>query len=190
MLRSPRNVAGSVLIFRARCSVCELGSPAVWVFSVSGFHRLFATKPVSSETNKAERQSNGDHGSIWDSWPIAFSGYPRGPRVGCETRCPRHTALTNQLRLALEPECLENPTATAREKSRMERTRSETLKLFVVSDVGRRSTLPSSIRSVRSWQSFWLRSAGPFPASYPWQPKPCRTLGRGPACWKPRRPLP
>jgi len=55
LLRSPPNEAGSVLIFRARCSVAELGSPAVWVFSVSGFHRLFATKPVSSETSKAER---------------------------------------------------------------------------------------------------------------------------------------
>jgi hypothetical protein len=30
----------------------------------------------------------GDHSSIWDSWPMAFSGYPRGPKVGCETRCP------------------------------------------------------------------------------------------------------
>jgi len=81
-----------VLTFRARCSVAEPGSPAVWVFPVSGFHCLFATKPVSSETSKAERWSSGDHGSIWDSWPIAFSGYPRGPRVGCETTCPRHTA--------------------------------------------------------------------------------------------------
>jgi putative transposase len=26
--------------------------------------QLFATKPVSSETNKAERWSSGDHGSI------------------------------------------------------------------------------------------------------------------------------
>jgi hypothetical protein len=34
----------------------------------------------------------GDHGSIWDSWPIAFSGYPRGPRVGCETGCLKHAA--------------------------------------------------------------------------------------------------
>ncbi len=34
----------------------------------------------------------GDHSSIWDSWPIAFSGYPRGPRVGCETGCPKHAA--------------------------------------------------------------------------------------------------
>ena len=47
--------------------------------------------------------------------PIAFSGYPRGPRVGCETRCRSTQCLTSQLRLALEPECLENPTATARE---------------------------------------------------------------------------
>ena len=47
--------------------------------------------------------------------PIAFSGYPRVPRVACETRCRSTQRLTNQLRLALEPECLENPTATARE---------------------------------------------------------------------------
>ena len=32
----------------------------------------------------------GDHSSIGDSWPIAFSGYPRGPRVGGETQCPKH----------------------------------------------------------------------------------------------------
>jgi len=28
----------------------------------------------------------GDHSSIRDSWPIAFSGYPRGARIACETR--------------------------------------------------------------------------------------------------------
>jgi hypothetical protein len=39
----------------------------------------------------------------------------------CETMCPRHTPrLTNRLRLALEPECLENPTATARESPQQE----------------------------------------------------------------------
>src|SRR5579863_8458153 len=65
---------------------------------------------------KPNRGQVGDHSSIRDFAPIAFSGYPRGPRVGCETRCPKHAArLTNQLRLALEPECPENPTATARE---------------------------------------------------------------------------
>jgi len=91
-------------------------APVVWVSSTSGFHRLFATKPVSSETSKAERWSGANHGSIGDSWPIAFSGCPRGPRVGCETGVPRGThRLTFQLRLALEPECLENRMATARE---------------------------------------------------------------------------
>ena len=92
LLLSPRDGAGSVLTFRARCLVAGHGGPAVWVFSTSGFHCLFATKPVSSETSKAARRSSGDHSSIWDSWPIAFSGYPRGPRVGCETRCPKHAA--------------------------------------------------------------------------------------------------
>ena len=82
LFRSPLDCAGSVLTTRTRCSVTGQCGPAVGVFSTTGFHRLFATKPVSSETSKAERWSNlativllGTH------WPIAFSGYPRGPRV-------------------------------------------------------------------------------------------------------------
>ena len=59
----------------------------------------------------------------------------------------------------------------------MERTRSETLKLFVVSDVGRRSSPLSSIRSERSWQFFLPRSVGPFLASCLWPIKPRRTPG-------------
>src|SRR5258708_3555681 len=62
--------------------------PSSWGFLCQRFHRFLATKPVCSETNKAERRSSGDHSSIRDSWPMAFSGYPRGPRVGCETWCP------------------------------------------------------------------------------------------------------
>jgi hypothetical protein len=54
LLRSPRDGAGFVLTFRPKVSVAGHGSPVVGVFSTSGFHRLFATKPVSSETNKAE----------------------------------------------------------------------------------------------------------------------------------------
>ena len=73
------------------CSVAGPFGPTIWGSSLSDFHRLFATKPVCSETSKAEPRSSGDHSSIRDSWPIAFSGYPRGPRVGCETRCPKHT---------------------------------------------------------------------------------------------------
>jgi len=59
LLLSPLDGARSVLTDRAICSVAGPCDPAVWVFSTSGFHRFFATKPVSSETNKAER------GQIW-----------------------------------------------------------------------------------------------------------------------------
>jgi hypothetical protein len=38
--------------------------PATWGSSTSGFHGFFATKPVSSETSKAERWLSGNHGSI------------------------------------------------------------------------------------------------------------------------------
>ena len=151
--------------------------PAVWIFSTSGFHRLFATKPVSSETSKAERWSGANHGSIGDSWPIAFSGYPRGPRVVCETECPRHIvpnlSAETRSRTRVSPE----PDGHRQKKSRDGRTRSETLKLFVVSDVGRRSTLPSSTRSTRWWQSSWPRSDAPSPAGCPWPVGPCRTPG-------------
>ncbi len=40
------------------CSVVGQGSPVVWIFSTSGFHRFFTTKPVRSESIKAERLSN------------------------------------------------------------------------------------------------------------------------------------
>jgi hypothetical protein len=50
-------------------------------------------------------------------------------------------SLTNQLRLALEPECLKNPRHRW-EKSQGWNGFSETLKLFVVSDVGRRMASP------------------------------------------------
>jgi hypothetical protein len=62
LLRSPHGGAGSVLIARTKCSVAVHFCPAIWVFSTSSFHRFFATKPVSSETSKAER------GQIWRPW--------------------------------------------------------------------------------------------------------------------------
>jgi hypothetical protein len=92
--------------------------------------------------------------------------------------------LTNRLRLALEPERLENPRPPPEKIPGMERTRSETLKLFVVSDVGRRSSPLSSRRSVRSWQSFVPRSVGPFLASCLWPIKPRRIPGTDRVCWK------
>ena len=44
------------------CSVAGRVAPAIWIFSTSGFHHFFATKPVSSETSKAER------GLMWRPW--------------------------------------------------------------------------------------------------------------------------
>src|ERR1700676_4610038 len=58
LLRSPPDRARSVLTYRSMCPVAGQYRPAVGVFSTSGFHRFFATKPVSSETSKAERWSN------------------------------------------------------------------------------------------------------------------------------------
>jgi hypothetical protein len=93
LLLSSLDRARSVLTNRAMCSVAGQYRPAVGFFSTSGFHRFFATKPVSSETDKAERWSNVATIVLSGTrWPIAFSGCPRGPRVGCETRCPRHAA--------------------------------------------------------------------------------------------------
>ena len=92
-LRSPLDGARGVLTCRARCSVAEPCDPVGWVFSTSGFHRFLATKPVSFRNQQSRTALKfGDHSSIRDSWPIAFSVYPRGPRVGNETGCPRHTA--------------------------------------------------------------------------------------------------
>src|SRR5450759_5804572 len=56
------------------------------VFIASWRRSLSVPKPTKQNVVKF-----GDHSSIWDSWPIAFSGYPRGTRVACETGCPRHT---------------------------------------------------------------------------------------------------
>ena len=92
MLRSPLDRARSVLTFRARCSVSRDCAPVVWVFSTSGFSSLVRDEACQFRNQKAERWSGANHSSIGDSWPIAFSGYPRGPRVGWETGCPKHAA--------------------------------------------------------------------------------------------------
>src|SRR5271170_168429 len=57
------------------------------VFIASWQRSLSVPKPAKQNVVKF-----GDHSSIRDSRPIAFSGYPRGPRVACETRCPKHAA--------------------------------------------------------------------------------------------------
>ena len=67
-----------------------------------------------------------------------------------DSECRGTPGLTYQLRLALEPECLQNPTDHRRKKFQDGTDWPETFKLFVVSDVGRRVTgrFPSPLLAV------------------------------------------
>src|ERR1700691_5500005 len=65
----------------------RLGFSLPAVFIASWRRSLSVPKPTKQNVVQF-----GDHSSIGDSWPIAFSGDPRGPRVGWETVCPRHAA--------------------------------------------------------------------------------------------------
>jgi hypothetical protein len=49
LLRSPLDRGRSVLTYRAMCSVAGPCDPVVWVFSTSGFHRLFAIGRLPSD---------------------------------------------------------------------------------------------------------------------------------------------
>src|SRR6266404_781665 len=127
--------------------------PSGWGFLYQRFSSLLRDEACQFRNQQSRMVVKfGDHGSIRDSWPIAFSGCPRGPRVGCETWCPKHAApnlpaeTRSRTRVSREPD-----SHRQRKYPEMERTRSETLKLFVISDIWRRSSLLSSIRSIRSW---------------------------------------
>ena len=120
---------------------------AVWIFSPSGFHRVFATKPVRSETDK----QNGCQVPtmvLSEAHGLSLFRVIREGLGSSKRLCARGTQrLTSQCRLALEPECLKNRLTTAREIFQGMKRTPETLKLFVVSDVGRRTRLLSSRRS-------------------------------------------
>jgi hypothetical protein len=115
LLRSPTDRARSAVTCRSICRL--LGTiarrfgfslPAVFIACLR--RSLSVPKPAKQNVGQI-----GDHGSIWDSWPMALSGYPRGLGSGVRLSARGTQRLTNQLRLALEPECLENPMATTRE---------------------------------------------------------------------------
>jgi hypothetical protein len=55
LLRSPLDGAGSVLNCCAMYSVAGHICPVIWIFSTIGFHHFSATKPVRSDTSKADR---------------------------------------------------------------------------------------------------------------------------------------
>src|SRR6266436_6886099 len=72
---------------------CGAMRPRGWGFLYQRFSSLLGDEACQFRNQQSRTVAKfGDHSSIWDSWPIAFSGYPRGPRVACETVCPRHAA--------------------------------------------------------------------------------------------------
>src|SRR6202171_4635004 len=88
LLLSPLDRASSVLTYRAMCSVAGPCDPV-------NLDQRFSSLVLDEACQFRNQQSRtvvkfGDHSSIWDSWPIAFSGCPRGTRVAWETKCPRH----------------------------------------------------------------------------------------------------
>jgi len=114
-------------------------------FAVPADSSCLVTTPLVPDADK-QRGCSANHGSIGDSWPIAFSGCPRGHRVSRETRCSKHLrSLTGFWILTLEPERLENQPVILRDESGMDSR--QTLKLLVVLDVRRRNELLSSKRS-------------------------------------------
>ena len=133
---------------------------------------------------QAQRLSGANHGSIGGSWPMAFSGCPRGPRVVCETQRPRHAAPNLSVETHSRTRASQEPTGHHQGKSRgMERI-PETLKLFVVSEIRRRTKLLSSRRPTRSRQFCAPASDAPFPASFLWPPERCKTPAAARACWR------
>src|SRR5450631_2499360 len=117
-------------------------------FLCQRFSSCFVTKPVRSETHK----QNGCRVPtmvLSEAHGLSLFRVIREGLGSSKRLCVRGTqCLTSQCRLALEPECLRNRlTAAGKSFQGMKRT-PKALKLFVVSDVGRRTRLLSSRRSV------------------------------------------
>jgi hypothetical protein len=105
------------LTFRPMDSVqCTAGCGCL-DFHSKRFSSLHCDEACPFRNQQAVRWSDGDHSSIWDSWPIVFRVIREGLGSSVRLSARGTQRLTFQLRLALEPECLENPTATAREDS-------------------------------------------------------------------------
>jgi len=114
LLPSPRDRA-RVLICRAIDSVCRARWPSDLGFFYQRFSSPVATKP---SVLKPAKQNGGQVPTMVLSetrglslFRVVREGLGSAVRLSARgTSC-----LTYQLRLALEPECFENPTATARE---------------------------------------------------------------------------
>jgi hypothetical protein len=118
LLPSPRDRARLVLTCRAIDSVCGLLCRSRWVFFYQRFSLPVATKP---SVLKPAEQNGGqvptmvlsETRGLW-LFRVVREGLESTERLGAGGT----QRLTYRLRLALEPECLENPTATAREDPR------------------------------------------------------------------------
>src|SRR5215471_3807479 len=85
------------------------------VFIACSQRSLTVPKPTKQNDGQV-----GDHGSIGDSWPIAFSGYPRGPRVDWETARPKHGAPSKPAETRSRTRVFREPDGHRLRKSRME----------------------------------------------------------------------
>src|SRR5438445_2812816 len=115
---------------------CDFACPQV--------HRDVATTAVRFLTRQAEWLCTANHGSIGDSRPIAFSGCPRGHRVSRETRCPKHPFRLTGFRILTSNQSAGRTDRPPPEMNLGMDGPPQTLKLLVVSDVGRRNGLLSS----------------------------------------------
>ena len=172
------------LVFRPRDSVHCTAAPGCLDFHSQRFSSCSRNDASLFRDRQAQRLSGANHGSIRGSWPMAFSGCPRGPRVVCETGCPRHAAPNFTVETHSRTRASQEPTGHHQGKSRTMERIPETLKLFVVSDVRRRTKLLSSKRSTRSLQSCAPASGAPFPASFLWPPERCKTPATARVWWR------
>src|SRR6266481_2712463 len=108
---------------------------------------IFATKPVRSETHK----QNSCH---WQPWfysglvAHSYFGLSEGPIVKLETRCTRHAEPNILLETHPRTPVSQNRTRHCRERSPgRERNQVRDTKLFVTSDIWRRTRLLSSKQS-------------------------------------------
>ena len=157
----------------------------VWIFSPRGFHRVVATTPVCSETDKR----NGcqvptmvlSEARGLSLFRVIREGLGSAVRLGA----PRHAAPNFTVETHSRTRVSQEPDRPPLGKfPAMERTPG-TLKLFVISDVGRRTTLLSSRRSTRSLQFCAPASVAPSPAGCPWPPEP-RKIPATAQPWWPR----
>ena len=136
------------LAFRPMDSVCCAADFGCLDFLYQRFSSCFVTKPVRSETYK----QNGCQVPtmvLFEAQGLSLFRVIREGLGSSKRLCARGAQrLTYRCRLALEPECLRNRLTTAPENFQGMKRNREALKLFVVSDVGRRTKLLSSKRSV------------------------------------------